>query len=105
MDQACFTLHHINKHTKQDIELWGQSSKCQEVLIHNFRIFSTTWFTSTLHGIHFLSVSNVEICLNQTCQYYSCSSKYNISYIIPGETKWIDCVQVSVVKIIRIFCV
>ncbi|XP_057371635.1 heparan-alpha-glucosaminide N-acetyltransferase-like [Daphnia carinata] len=38
MDQACFTLHHISKHTKEDIELWGQSSKCQECPMWKFAL-------------------------------------------------------------------
>ena len=33
MDEACFTLHHINKHTIQMLELWGQATKCFEVQI------------------------------------------------------------------------
>jgi hypothetical protein len=33
MDEACFTFHHINnnQYTTQELEIWGQSSKCQEV--------------------------------------------------------------------------
>ena len=32
MDEACFTFHNMNnKYTTQELEIWGQSSKCQEV--------------------------------------------------------------------------
>ena len=33
IDEACFTFHHINnKYATQELEIWGQSSKCQEVV-------------------------------------------------------------------------
>jgi hypothetical protein len=41
MDEACFTFHNMNnKYTTQELEIWGQSSKCQEVGFVNHTIAS-----------------------------------------------------------------
>lgn len=43
MDQACLTFHHVNKEAKQQLELWGQAAKCQEVqlIFNSISLFST----------------------------------------------------------------
>lgn len=33
MDQACLTFHHMKIQAKQQLELWGQAEKCQEVQV------------------------------------------------------------------------